>query len=253
MPTKQNFFTIQIWDRTIRIFHWVNVLCVLGLIAIGLVILNSKSFGISSDGKILLKTIHVYIGYVFVFNLLWRILWGFWGSKYARWGAVLPFHKDYLKSLKAYLHSFRKKDMSASYAGHNPMAKLMVFMLLLVLCTQAITGLILAGTDLYMPPFGNKVTEWISEPRNQEDLMTSLMPGSLEGIDQEKYTAMREVRSVIVQTHVMSFYILFLLIILHVTGVVITEIREGNGLISAMITGKKIFKNKPIDEDDIQS
>ena len=58
------------WDRTTRLFHWLNVICVLGLICVGLVILNSKILGVSSDGKILLKTIHVYIGYVQYLSLL---------------------------------------------------------------------------------------------------------------------------------------------------------------------------------------
>ena len=83
------------WDVATRVFHWVNFLCVLGLIAIGLIILNSKALGISGDAKILLKTIHVYIGYIFVLNLAVRIVWGFFGNKFVRWKEVLPFGKVY--------------------------------------------------------------------------------------------------------------------------------------------------------------
>ncbi len=81
----------HVWDRTIRIFHWTNVLCVIGLIGVGLVILNSKALGVTTDGKILLKTVHAYIGYLFVLNLSWRIIWGFLGNHYARWATILPF------------------------------------------------------------------------------------------------------------------------------------------------------------------
>lgn len=52
------------------------MICVIGLIGVEVVILNSKLLGVSSDGKILLKTVHVYIGYIFVVNLFWRFLWG---------------------------------------------------------------------------------------------------------------------------------------------------------------------------------
>jgi len=60
-----------VWDRTTRWFHWINTLAIIGLIGVGLVILNAKTLGISTDGKILLKTIHVYIGYLFCLNLAW--------------------------------------------------------------------------------------------------------------------------------------------------------------------------------------
>ena len=43
-PLKEYF----VWDRPVRIFHWLNVLCVLGLIAIGVTILNAKELGISN-------------------------------------------------------------------------------------------------------------------------------------------------------------------------------------------------------------
>lgn len=39
-----------VWDASVRWFHWINVLCVLGLIAIGVAILNDKALGVSNDG-----------------------------------------------------------------------------------------------------------------------------------------------------------------------------------------------------------
>jgi len=79
-----------VWDAGVRWFHWINVITVLALIGVGTVILNANALGVSSDGKIDLKILHAWIGYVFSLNLLWRILWGFIGSPYARWSAVLP-------------------------------------------------------------------------------------------------------------------------------------------------------------------
>ena len=65
-----------VWDVSVRCFHWINVVSVLGLIAVGVAILNDKALGVTNDGKILLKTVHVWIGYVFALNLLWRFVWG---------------------------------------------------------------------------------------------------------------------------------------------------------------------------------
>jgi len=52
--TGKNRVAYPVWDRTTRIFNWVNALCVLTLALLGLAILNEKSFGVSSDGKVLL-------------------------------------------------------------------------------------------------------------------------------------------------------------------------------------------------------
>ncbi len=82
----------RVWDRTTRWFHWINALCVIGLAMLGLAILNEKSFGVSADGKVLLKTLHAYVGYVFVINLTWpgtgrflrgMLASGFWEQVYA--------------------------------------------------------------------------------------------------------------------------------------------------------------------------
>ena len=73
-----------VWDAGTRWFHWINALCVIALAVVGLVILNAKALDISNPGKVTLKTVHVWIGYVFALNFLWRIVWAFLGNRYAR-------------------------------------------------------------------------------------------------------------------------------------------------------------------------
>lgn len=53
---------VYVWSKKIRVFHWLNVVTITLLIMIGLVILNAKLLGVSSDGKVLLKTLHVLVG-----------------------------------------------------------------------------------------------------------------------------------------------------------------------------------------------
>jgi VIT1/CCC1 family predicted Fe2+/Mn2+ transporter len=36
--------------------------------------------------------------------------------------------------------------------------------------------------------------------------------------------------------------------VIHIVGVVVTELREGGGLVSAMFTGRKVFDRKPVDD-----
>ena len=116
-PLKQ----YHVWDRNVRFFHWINVVCVLGLITVGTVILNNKILGISTDGKILLKTIHVYIGYVFLFNLGWRFVWAFLGNQYSRWKSIIPFTKDHRASLKVYLEgAYNGTNMNTDLTSFFP-------------------------------------------------------------------------------------------------------------------------------------
>ena len=246
---KGSYFYYRVWDRSLRVFHWVNFICVSVLMGVGLIILFNKSLGISSDGKILLKTIHAYVGYVFVLNLLWRFIWGFVGNRYSRWKGILPFGEEYRKSLILYLKDF-KDSKRPVYAGHNPLARLMVSFLFVLLSLQAATGLTLAGTDLYLPPFGHEMAEWVTGSGEDHSKLKNLQPGSKEAVDPEAYRQMREFRKPFITIHVYGFYVLFVAIIIHIMGVVITERVEKSGLISAMFTGNKVFTKKPVDADD---
>ena len=63
--TQMNLQSYAVWDRPTRWFHWINFACVVALAAIGTAILYDKELGVTDGGKILLKTTHVWFGYVF--------------------------------------------------------------------------------------------------------------------------------------------------------------------------------------------
>jgi cytochrome b len=235
-----------VWDRTVRYFHWINVLCILGLIAVGTVILNSKALGVSGDGKVLLKTVHVYIGYVFVVNIAWRLIWGFIGNRFARWKAVLPVGDQYKAQRSVFINGI-KDGNSAVFMGHNPLARWMVSVLFILLSTMAVTGLVLAGTDVYMPPFGHYFKSWVAE---NSETIADVKPNSDEGVSQQAYQDMRGFRKPFIKVHYYGFFILLAAIVLHLFAVIFSELRERNGLISAMFTGEKVFDKKPSDLDD---
>ena len=64
------------WDVPTRLFHWINAIGVLGLIATGFVILTGDAVGLSSAGRVFEKQIHVFFGYVVAVNLLWAMTAG---------------------------------------------------------------------------------------------------------------------------------------------------------------------------------
>jgi Ni/Fe-hydrogenase 1 B-type cytochrome subunit len=233
-----------VWDRSTRWFHWINVVCVIALAAIGTAILYDKELGVTDSGKILLKTTHVWVGYVFAVNLAWRIAWAFFGNRHAIWSAILPFGKGYGTAFATYLRQFVRDD-ARPYLGHNPVARLMVSILLALLVLQALTGLVLAGTDIYYPPFGNWIASWIAAPGVDP---STIAPYSNTGVDPTAWEAMRSFRSPFVTVHYWTFYALVSLIAVHIIGVLMTELREGGGIVSAMFTGRKVFDRQPVDE-----
>jgi len=242
--TDRSLQSYSVWDLPTRWFHWINVVCILGLVAIGSAILYAKDLGVTDSGKILLKTTHVWFGYVFVVNLAWRIIWAFIGNRHARWAAIFPFRTGYGAALKSYLQDLSRGD-ARPYLGHNPVARVMVSIFFVLLVLQAVTGLVLAGTDIYYPPFGHWIASWIAAPGGDP---STIAPYDKTGIDPASWESMRAFRSPIVTIHYWNFYALLAAIVIHIAGVIVTELREGGGIISAMFTGKKVFDKKPQDD-----
>ncbi len=234
----------QAWDLPTRWFHWINFACVLSLAAIGTAILYDKELGVTDAGKVFLKSTHVWFGYIFALNLIWRIVWAFVGSPYSRWSSILPFQSGYAMECKSYILGMIRGD-PRPYLGHNPIARFMVTLLLILLLVQAVTGLVLAGTDIYYPPLGHWITAWIAAPGVDP---STIVPYDKTGIDPAAWDAMRSFRSPFVSVHYWSFFALLVAVAIHIAGVVVTELREGGGIVSAMFTGTKVFDRKPLDD-----
>ena len=240
MQLNEELKAYAVWDAPTRWFHWINAICVFGLIAVGTVILNDNALGIGNPGKVVLKTLHVWIGYAFVANLCWRVVWAFLGNRYARWREMLPCGPGYLQSLRTYVTSFIAGHPE-QYVGHNPAGRLGIAALLLLLVIQAATGLLLAGTDLFYPPFGHSIAQWVAASGTDP---SALVPYAPDLYDKAAYESMRAMRKPIATLHLWSFYGLLVTVALHIAAVVVTELREGGSIISAMVTGRKILSQK---------
>lgn len=243
--TETNFQEYKVWDLATRVFHWINFTTIICLLFLGFIMLFKKELGITGiDAKVGLKEVHVIIGYVFVLNFVWRIIWGFIGNKYARWSNTLP-RKGFINIVRSYIGSIKKGDPQ-EYVGHNPLGRLAVSFILLLMLTSAVTGLIRAGTDIYYPPFGSFVADYITEPDTNPN---DIKPYVATGTNKDKVARLDAFKSPFGVVHKYSAYILIFMIALHIFFVVRTDSREGGTIISAMFTGKKIFRKKPIDVD----
>jgi cytochrome b len=243
---QQEIAIYKVWDLPVRLFHWVNFLCVISLLFMGFIMLYKKELGITSlDAKIGLKQVHVIIGYVFVVNLLTRFAWAFIGNRYARWSALLP-NRGVLSDARRYVEAMRQGQPQA-YLGHNPLGRLAVAFLLLLMTTMAVTGLVRAGTDIYFPPFGSWVQEYIAADQVPP---SSLKPYDETQVDAEKFQTMKAFKSPFGKVHLYTAYTLLGMLLLHIAAVIVAEKREGGAIISAMFTGKKYLSGRPRDATD---
>lgn len=113
--------TIRVWDLPTRLFHWLLAAAVVGLVITANVGGNWMNW-------------HLRLGYAVLTLLLFRLVWGFVGGHWSRFGSFLyaPF------SVLAYL---RGRPEPEHRVGHSPLGALSVFALLLILLAQVTSGL----------------------------------------------------------------------------------------------------------------
>ncbi len=161
--TSSRFTQYRVWDLPVRLFHWINFLSVFGLIGVALIMMNKQALGITGvDAKIGLKILHATIGYIFVVNLLVRLAWGFFANRYGRWNQILPV-KGFAALLSTYVESVRNGEPQP-FLGHNPLGRVAVTLMLLLMLILTISGLVRAGTDVYYPPFGTLAADYVAAP-----------------------------------------------------------------------------------------
>jgi len=115
-----------IWEPAVRIFHWL-----LAILIIANLIIGGDEAG--------LYTVHVYIGYIALLLVSFRIAWGFIGSKHARFWDFLVGPGRALR----YGRELATGDV-APHRGHTPLGGYMIVALLLVVAAQAVTGILTA-------------------------------------------------------------------------------------------------------------
>jgi len=108
-----------------------------------------------------------------------------------------------------------------------------------------LTASFLAGTDIYYPPFGYWIASWIAAPGVDP---STIAPYDKTGIDPASWEEMRSFRSGFLTVHYWNFFALIVAILIHIAGVVVTELREGGAIVSAMFSGQKVFDSEPRDD-----
>jgi cytochrome b len=128
---------VRIWDLPTRLFHWAFAALTIAAWLGGL-------FG----GQPWLEW-HFRFGYAIFALLVFRLLWGYAGDRYARFSSFAP-------SLRSALEYLRSPQPSA---GHNPLGALSVYALLIVAGVLVVTGLCASDGDFTEGPWALLVSE----------------------------------------------------------------------------------------------
>lgn len=183
--------SVRVWDVPTRLFHWVLV----GLLG-----------GLWWTGENGPMSTHMTLGYAVLALILWRLIYGLFGSTTARFSAFVRGPRAVVQYLRSAFGA--RKETAAYVLGHNPAGGWMVLLLLAVVLAQAVTGLF-ANDDIFSEgPLANKVSTATS------DAMTGWHKGIL-------------------------FPLLQVLVALHVAAAFFYLFVKGENLIRAMVTGSK--------------
>ncbi|ACE90004.1 cytochrome B [Rhizobium phaseoli] len=111
--------SIKVWDPIVRIFHWTIVTaCTLNLF-------------ILEEGKYW----HRLTGYVVGAAIAVRLIWGFIGTKHARFTDFWPTPRRVRDQIASIIDRNENR-----YLGHNPLASMMMLLLVALLAATALTG-----------------------------------------------------------------------------------------------------------------
>lgn len=128
---------VRVWDLPTRLFHWLLVLAVIGLVVTGNV------------GGAWMNW-HMRLGYVVFTLVLFRLVWGVLGGRWSRFVHFVPNPGQ----LWAYVRGAQAQQT----VGHNPMGALSVLALLTVLLLQIGTGLVTDDEIAFTGPLTHLVS-----------------------------------------------------------------------------------------------
>lgn len=129
---------LRIWDLPLRLFHWALVICVIGAYA------SVKLGGLYMDW-------HVRFGLATLGLILFRVIWGIVGPRYARFSTFVRGPAAIGRDIRG-----------ATFAGHSPLGAISIIAMLSMLGFQAVSGLFVNDDILTQGPLHGRVDEALS-------------------------------------------------------------------------------------------
>lgn len=215
---------VYVYEAPVRLWHWINALCIVVLGVTGYLIANPLPT-IQGEPNYLfvmgyVRFLHFAFAYVFTVGFIGRIYWAFVGNSHSRELFTLPiFKKAYWKELgheiKWYLFMTREPK---KYVGHNPLAA--IFMIIIIVVGGIV--MVITGFALYAEQAG---------PGSWQDSMFGwVIP--LVGQSQD-----------VRMWHHWGLWIITVFVLLHIYAAVREDIMSRQSLVSTMISGWRFFKD----------
>jgi cytochrome b len=235
-----NIREIRVWDIGVRLFHW------------SLVAAFITSY-LSDE----LHDLHTWSGYAVIALIIFRILWGFVGTQYARFSHFIYPPGEVMNYLKGLAHG-----SPPHYTGHNPAGGWMIFLLLITLglvCFSGLKALAIEGdgplaADIRFSLIANAYAHGNEKHEKKPQKVESInaeatKPASPLSADSVKQADMAgivkeegevdEGESFWKEAHELLVDIMLVLVGIHILGVVVSGRLHRENLVRAMITGSK--------------
>jgi len=210
---------IRVWDPLVRIFHWSLVL------AFAVAYLSGDE---ESD-------IHIYSGYIILGLLVFRLLWGFVGTRFARFS-------DFVYSPQAII-KYSKDLLSGSpkhYLGHNPAGGAMIIALLLSLIVVTYSGLKVYAIEEGAGPLAQTTQiNFIQSAYADDDHDHEYKEHGEEHEEYGEHEGDEDEEDFWEEIHEASANFVLFLVFLHIAGVFVAGKLHDENLVKAMISGNK--------------
>ena len=121
------------WDAAVMVSHWLLAICFLGAV----ITQDSEKFRLA----------HVTMGYTMFGLVVFRLIWGIIGGKYARFSTIFPRLKKVMTYLRSLFTSQPQK-----FIGFHAVGFLTAYILLAVILMVTISGYLVyeeIGPDLF--------------------------------------------------------------------------------------------------------
>lgn len=178
-----------IWDLPTRLFHWALAT-------------SFAAAWLTAESDRWLP-VHVFLGYLMLGLVGFRILWGFVGSHFSRFSSFWFGPREAIAYLKQVV-----RGQAERHVGHNPTGSLAIYLLLLLTLVVGITGIVTLGGEEQQ----GLAAGWFSFA--QIKLMKKLHEAAATGM--------------------------LLLVMGHVAGVVVESVLHSENLALSMLTGTKL-------------
>lgn len=115
---------ILVWDIPTRVFHWLSAVSFTGAYLTA----ESERY----------RDLHLLLGYTLLGLILFRLVWGFAGSRYARFSSFLTSPGRVVAYLRGLIG-----HAPEHHVGHNPAGAVAIFLVLGLGLLTALSGLLL--------------------------------------------------------------------------------------------------------------